>query len=233
MAMKLPRATIEELEGLVDQLGKDDPRKREQAMLRLEDYERSGRVPLEALLEFSEAQQPSLSMYAIAALGRNGGPAAVKRLVELAERHRGGNVLFLETIVDALGETREAAAAPVLLSLLGIRTGWTGKLPWRRGRKAEEDEAEGGPDRERLALPVVRALEKIGDAGAAERLGDYLEHPDALVRWHTVQLLAKCNLGAFGARIKAMAEDDADELVREAAAIAADKLTPLPPNLNN
>ena len=80
MAMKLPRAMIEELDSLVEELTRHDPNRRDAAMRRLETFERAGRLPLEALLEFSESDKAPLSMYAISALGRNGRPAAVKKL---------------------------------------------------------------------------------------------------------------------------------------------------------
>jgi HEAT repeat protein len=232
MAMKLPRVTIEELDSLVEQLDKPDAAVREEAMKRLADYERAGRVPLEALLEFSEAENPSLSMYAISALGRNGETAAVKKLIDLAERHRAGNPMFLEQIVDALGETRNAGGASVLLSLLGIRSGWSGKLFGRMARKDEEDPAV-VRNREHVTLAVLRALEKLEDPKAAALLGEYLEHPEPLVRWHAIQNLVRCKVQSFGERLKQMAADDPSELVREAAAIALERLEPLPPNLNN
>ncbi|HKI98371.1 MAG TPA: HEAT repeat domain-containing protein [bacterium] len=232
MAMKLPRVTIEELDSLVDQLNKPDVQLRDAAMARLADYERAGRVPLEALLEFSESENASLSMYAISALGRNGEPAAVKKLIDLAERHRTGNSIFLEQIIDALGETRNTGASSVLLSLLGIRGGWSGKLFGRKGRK--EDEApEVVRIREAVTLAVLRALEKIEDPKAAELLGEYLEHPEPLVRWHAVQNLVHCNVAKFNDRLREMAAGDKSELVREAASLAVDRLEPLPPNLNN
>lgn len=232
MAMKLPRATIEELDGLVEQLGKPDAALRDEALKRLNDYERTGRIPLEVLLEFCESENPSLSMYAISALGRNGEVGAVKKLIELAERHRAGNLMFLEHIVDALGDTRNAGAAPVLLSLLGLRMGRVGKLFGRRGRKAEPDEpSEGIP--EQLALPVLRALERVAEPKAARLLGDYLEHPDPLVRWHVIQNLVRCNVPDFMEQLKRMASEDSSDLVREAAELATERLKPLPPNLNN
>ena len=232
MAVKLPQATIEELDALVEQLGKQEAHVRDAAMMRLTDFERTGRMPLEALLEFSESDQPALSMYAISALGRNGQPAAVKKLIDLTERHRGGNLLYLEQLVDALGETRNAGASSVLLSLLGIRTGWSGKLFGRRGRKEEEDKAA-EPNRAQVVLPVLRALEKIEDPKAAQLLGEFLSHAEPLVRWHAIQNLMKCNVTDFMDRIREMAESDENELVREAASIAVDRLEPLPPNLNN
>ncbi len=233
MAVKLPRATAEELDKLVEQLGKPDTKLRETATLRLMDFERSGRLPVAALLEFSESDNPTLSMYAISALGRNGEAAAVKKLIDLAERHREGNPLYLEQIIDALGDTRSADAAGVLLGMLGIRAGWSGKLFGRRSRKEEEDAAL-ERSRARLTLPVLRALEKIEDRKAAQALGgEYLGHEDPLVRWHAVQILMKCNVGEFNARLREMAAQEQDNLVREAASIAIDRLEPLPPNLNN
>lgn len=232
MAMKLPRATIEELDGLVEQLGKPDAALREEALKRLHDYERTGRIPLDVLLEFGEAENPSLSMYAISALGRNGEAAAVKKLIDLAERHREGNPMFLEHIIDALGDSRSTAAAPVLLGLLGIRSGWGGKLFGRKSRKAES-EAAAERSHELLALPVLRALEKVADPKAARLLGDYLQHDDPLVRWHVIQNLVRCNVPDFVETLKRLANEDSSELVRDAAALALEQLTPLPPNLNN
>ncbi len=231
MASRMPRATIEELEELVAQLTKHNVEQREAAMVRLAEHERNGRVPLEALLEFADAEHAPLSMYAISALGRNGDAEAVRKLGELLERHRETNVLLLETVVDALGETRSAAAAPMLLGLLGIRSGWSGKLFGRRARREEDDAAE-QQQRERLVLPVVRALEKIADPKAAEQLEPYLSHEDHLVRWHAVQTLAAAKVNRFNVRLQEMSEHDASEVVREAAAIALEGLAPLPPNLN-
>jgi HEAT repeat protein len=232
MALKLPHATIEELDALVEQLGKPDAKLRDDAMLRLGEFERSGRMPLQALLDFSESEQPALAMYAISALGRNGEPAAVKKLIELTERHRSGNLLFLEQLVDALGETRNVGASGLLLGLLGIRKGWSGKLFGRRSRK-DEEEAAAEPNRAQITLPVLRALEKIEDPKAAQLLGEYLSHAEPLVRWHAIQNLVKCNVTEFLERLKEMAERDDNDLVREAASIAVDRLEPLPPNLNN
>ena len=233
MAVNLPRGIAEELDTLVEQLGKPDAKLREKATVRLLEHERAGRVPLAALLEFSESDNPSLSMYAISALGRNGEPKAVTRLVEMVERNRDGNALYLEQIIDALGDTHSTDAAGVLLGLLGIRTGWGSKLFGRRGRK-EEDEAAQARFRERVTLPVLRALEKIADPKAAQALGaGYLSHQDPLVRWHAVQILLHCNLGDHNAKLREMAEQDADDLVREAASIAIERLEPLPPRMNN
>jgi HEAT repeat protein len=232
MAAKLPRATIEELDGLVEQLAKPEANLRETALVRLTEFERSGRMPLEALLDFCESENPTLSMYAISALGRNGEPAAVKKLIDLAERHRGGNLLFLEQIVDALGEAHSPSASSVLLGLLGIRTGWSKRLFGRRGRK-EEEEGESEPNRAQITLPVLRALEKIADPKASALLGEFLTHPEPLVRWHAIQNLVRCNVPDFAERLKELAANDASELVREAAAIAVERLVPLPPNLNN
>jgi len=231
MAMKLPRATIEELDALVEQLTKPEPPVREEATKRLLEYERNGRLPLDALLEFSESENPALSMYAISALGRNGQPPAVKKLLDLAERHRSGNPLFVVQIVDALGETRSATACPLLLSMIGLRPA-RGKLFGRKPRK-EEDEAAAERGRAFMTLPVLRALERIGDAKSAALLGDYLEHAEPLVRWHAIQNLVSGNVVQFNERLRKMADNDTNALVREAASIAMERLEPLPPNLNN
>lgn len=231
MAMKLPRVTIEELDGLVAQLNKPEAHLRDAAMTRLADHERNGRLPLAALLEFCEVENPALSMYAISALGRNGQPAAVKKLIDLMERHRAGNLLFLEQIIDALGETRSLQAAPPLAALLGIRGGWSGKLFGRR--RKEEDEAAQERLRDQLALPVLRALERVADPRTAPLLGDYLTHAEPLVRWHAIRIMAATNTTAFNDRLRDLAANDPQELVREAAALALERLEPLPPNLNN
>ena len=68
MTIKLPRTTIEELEGLVNELTKEDAQKRDKAMIRLTDYERSGKIPVEVLIDLSQNDHPPLSMYAITAL---------------------------------------------------------------------------------------------------------------------------------------------------------------------
>ena len=230
MAMKLPRATIEELDQLVEQLTKPDPERREAALRRLESYERSGQLPLEALVEYSQSDYAPLSMYAIAALGRNGQPGAVKKLSELLEQHRQGNPLVLETVIDALGETGDANATGPLMALLGIRSGWSGRL---FGRKSKDEDAQQERQRERLVLPVLRALGKVVDPKGAELLGAYLEHADHLVRWHALQCIARGQSALFNDRVRALADKDPHQLVRDAAQLLLTKLAPLPPNLSN
>ena len=66
--------------------------------------------------------------------------------------------MFRGQIVDARGETRNAGGASVLLSLLGIRSGWSGKLFGRMARQDEEDPAV-VRNREHVTLAVLRALE--------------------------------------------------------------------------
>jgi HEAT repeat protein len=233
MTLKLPRHVIDELDGLVEELSRNDPQRRESALVKLTDNERSGRVPLPVLLEMAGDERPTLSMYAISALGRNGGPAAVNKLLELLEAKREGNALLVETIVDALGECGSATAAPALLGLLGMRTGWTNKLFNRKARR-EEPVAEAELRlREYLTLPVIRALARIADPKTAALLGDYLAHPDPLVRWHAIQNLRQSKLTDFNDRLKRIAEQDQSALVRELASIALEQLNPLPPNLNN
>lgn len=234
MTVKLPRSTLHELERLVEQLTRGDADKRNIAMNRLSDYERSGKIPLDLLLELSEAEKPSVSMYAITALGRNGQPSAVNKLIALMEKHKTSNPLFLETIIDALGDAKNPKAAAVLLGLIGIKRGLTGKLFGRRGRKNNPEE-EGHDEglREFLTLSVIRALEKIQDPGATKLLADYLAHPDPIVRWHIIQTILKCGLAEFNGQLREMAGRDDNKLVREMADIAVSKLEPLPPNLNN
>lgn len=232
MTIKLPRITIDELERLVDQLTKESPDKREVAMVRLMDYERSGKIPLEVMIDLSQSEHPPLSMYAISALGRNGMPQAVSQLVKLLAKNRQGNPLFLETIIEALGETKSHKASATLLELLGLKTGLVDRWFARRSKKEEE-----GPEetkrREQMILPVIRALEKIQDPRASEKLAVYLDHSDYLIRWHTLQSILKCGLTEFNAKLKDMSANDQHELVREMADIAYGKLTPLPPELNN
>ena len=233
MTLKLPRTTIKELEDLVDQLTKDDPRKRDKAMIRLTDFERSGKIPLEVLIEMSQNDHPPLSMYAISALGRNGQTEAVDILIKLFGKHRQSHVLFLETIIDALGETKSPKASAPLLELLGIKTGLVKRLLGRRSKKGDEEGSQAKQAKEHFALPVLRALEKIQDPKAAEKLGEFLDHPDYLVRCHAIQNIQNCRLTGFAAKLKEMSGKDQHELVRESADIAHGYLQPLPPELNN
>lgn len=233
MTIKLPRTTIEELEGLVDQLAKEDPQKRAKAMVRLTDYERTGKIPLEVLIDLSQNDHPSLSMYAISALGRNRQPEAVDHLIKLFVKHKRSHVLFLETIIDALGETKSSKASGPLLEILGIKTGLVKRLLGRRSKKEDEEDSEASKAKEHFALPALRALEKIQDPKASEKLGEFLDHPDYLVRCNTIQNIQNCRLTGFIEKLKEMSKKDEHELVRESADIAHGYLQPLPPELNN
>jgi len=234
MSIKLPKETIEELDQLVTLLQKEDANERDRAMNLLEEFERSGKIPLSVLLELASDENPALSMYAIPALGRNRGSEAVKKLIELGEGARNGNPLFLELIVDALGTAGSKEATAFLLGLIGIQMGLKNKLlkSFTRGPKEEEAEAAERLKRH-MELPVIRALEKIGDNRAAMMLGDYLNHKDPLVRWHAIQNMVNGEVQEFNERLKEMAANDESDLVRESADIAVGRLMPLPPEMNN
>jgi HEAT repeat protein len=229
----ITRETLKELDGLLDVMAKGSPEARQAVTTRLMGFEQSGRVPFSALLTLADEANPSVAMYAIAALGRSKRPEAVKKLAELLERHREGNPLFLETVVDALGETGDTSAGPALLAAIGINTaGWSGKLLSRLSRK-KADEAAIERRRERLTLPVLRALEKLVDGKTAPHLRPFLDHNDPFVRWHAIQALVAAQARQFNDRLRAMAQQDDNELVREMAGIALAKLAPLPERLNN
>jgi len=172
-------------------------------------------------------------MYAISALGRNGQPEAVDQLIKLFGKNRESHPLFLETIIDALGDTKSSKASGPLLEMLGIKTGLVERLLGRRSKKEDEDGSLAKQAREHFALPVIRALENIQDPKAAEKLGEFLDHPDYLVRCHTIQNIQNCGLTGFIAKLKEMSKKDEHKLVRESADIAQGHLQPLPPELNN
>jgi HEAT repeat protein len=234
MSQKLPKELIKELDELSVQLTKGTPEERDVAMSRLGEYEKSGTISIDVLMDMAGHVDPSLRMYAIMALGRNGSARAVRKLQEMAQELDTGNVLLLETVVDALGQTGDKEVIPLLLSLLGIQTkGWTSRLLGRLGKRKDEPSREQLRRRDHLTLPVIRALEKIPDAQAAELLGEYLEHDDPFVRWHTIQILVKTNFGGYNDSLKRMAESDQNNLVREMAEIALQKIQGLPPHMNN
>jgi HEAT repeat protein len=233
MTEKLPKGLIEELDGLMKQLLHGNAEERGVAMSRLTAYEQSGRIPLTLLLEMADEADPSVSMYAITALGRSGHPQAVKKLAALAGAQREGNLLLLEMTVDALGETRSKEAVPALLELLGIGSGWTSRLLGRFARKNEEQQARVEKLRAQMALPVTRALEKIGDPRSAEAIGPFLDHEDPLVRCHTIGTIIHAGFTRSLDRIRQMAEEDPNPTVKELAQLALDKLAPPPAQFSN
>lgn len=113
---------------------------------------------------------------------------------------------------------------------------WPGlveRLLGRRSKKEDEDGSLAKQARDHFALPVIRALENIQDPKAAEKLGEFLDHPDYLVRCHTIQNIQNCGLTGFIEKLKEMSKKDEHKLVRESADIAQGHLQPLPPELNN
>lgn len=235
MALKLPKRLITELDRLMEMLAKGDPDDRQEAIARLKSYEQSGKIPLESLLEMADEPNMTMSMYGIMALGRNGSSQAVQKLCGLLEKNREGNVVFLESLVDALGATGHKNAGPVLLELVGINVTRKGKLlKWlgRNKNKNEDDEAQTRLQ-EYLALPVARAVENLLDPMAASALSTFLDHTDPLVRWHAIQALLKTKVPDFNGKLQELSEKDPNSMVKEAAEIALLDLAPLPPPLNN
>lgn len=235
MAAKLPRRLLEELDQLMEKLSKGDSGDRQEAMARLQNHEQSGKIPLESLMEMADEANMTMSMYGITALGRNGSPQAVQKLSKKVAQHRDGNVVYLETLVDALGATGQKSAAPVLLELVGIKITRAGKLLKWLGRKKNKNDENNGERRlqEYLALPVARAVENLLDPMAASAMSVFLDHSDPLVRWHTIQALLKSRVSDFNEKLQELSRDDPNSMVQEAAEIALIDLAPLPPPLNN
>ncbi len=233
MNFKLPKEIIQELDRQIVKLSSKEPEERMEAMARLVTYEQSGKIPFEALTELAGEANPSMAMYGIMALGRKKSAPAAERLAELARQHRTGNRLFLETIIDALGDAGQKLATPVLLDLIGIKFGIWARMRTRlKGRDDKEAPAQ-AKQRELLLLPIVRALEKLDDPRAAEAISPFLDHGDPLIRWHVIQSLQRCRVTQFNGRLRELAEGDTSDLVREAASMALTTLEPLPEHLNN
>ncbi|MDH4225066.1 MAG: HEAT repeat domain-containing protein [Deltaproteobacteria bacterium] len=228
---KLPKRVLQELDLLFAKLSDKTHEVRESALSRLMAYESQGTIPLEALLAMLDEKNPVCVMYAISALGRNQSPKAVKQLLALAKRYsKTMDVLMMENVVDALGTAKSKEGLPILLEIIGVSGFWK-KVSGRLVVKKTTDEAQ--RFRDYLLLPVLRALEKIGDPRTGEALGPLLDHDDSLVRWHTLKILMAAGVKDYNARIKEMAEKDPVQVVREAATIAMAKLSPLPEHLNN
>lgn len=234
MAEKMAKSLVLELDKLMEVLAGGDADARHVAMTKLESYERGGKIPVSALLEMAEESNPSMVMYAISALGRNKSPQGVRKLIALAKKHETGHRILLETVVDALGEAGDKSAGPVLLGLVGLKLRFAARmwdwLPWRRRKEPTEAELR---QRGAMALPVVRAVEKLNDPAAATALADYLDHDDPLVRWHAIRALANAKVTDFTDKLRQMGAEDGEEVVREAALIALNDLEALPRHLNN
>ena len=157
----------------------------------------------------------------------------MKQLLALAARHREGNPLLLETVVDALGEAGSEAATPVLLGLIGAGGSWKNRLMGKFSRRKDS----AGPEEERfrafMLLAVMRAIEKIADPKAAEAIGDMLEHEDPLVRCHVIRTFMNSGLASRSEALQKLADSDPNDIVKELAGIAVSKLFPLPERLNN
>src|SRR3990167_6292879 len=125
MSAKLPKSLIDELDGLMKQILQGGPELRNEALARLNDYERAGRIPMSLLIQMADEPNPAVAMYAASALGRTGQPAAVKKLLSMLAASRAGNALILETVVDALGESKSPEATPALLDLLKLGGSWS------------------------------------------------------------------------------------------------------------
>jgi HEAT repeat protein len=231
MRTKLPDELLKELDSLMERLNKGEVEDRQLVITRLMDYERQGKLPLAALLEMAGEQNPTPAMYAIGALGRSKQPAAVEKLLELAGEYRARHPMFTETVIDALGETGDKAATVVLLDFLGVKSGWKSKLFGKL--KKDEPTEEEKRFRTYVVLPAIRALAKLADPRCADALTQYLDHEDSLVRRHAIQGIVKCGLTALIPRLQNIAEQDANEMVREAAAVAVVAMQTPPPELIN
>ena len=226
MSIKLPKGMIKQLDKLMNQLMTGNANTRAVAMNHLIGFEQSGRIPLPLLLEMAGEKSPSVAMYAIGALGRNGNADAVRKLTDLASEYRERNPLLIESVIDAIAEAASPEATPVLLELIGRGGSWGRKLLGKISLRKEEQDTETERLREQFMLPVTGALEKIADPNAIEAIADLAGHADPLVRCHVVGIFAKAGSPAQIPKLSELAEGDPNSLVREAARLAVDRLAP-------
>ena len=215
---KQEKAFQSELKRLMDDIVQGDAPKRAESFAYLADHEKSGRITLDMLLEWSRGEEMSQTMYAIAALGRNQSPKAVERLVGLLEKNKTANPLFLEQILEALEKARDPKAVPALLHFLGASS-------WRKLIKSKAkviNLSDLSETCKTVRLAVIRALENVISSKDAIVLGVFLHDEDPLVRWHTLHLMIQSGCREFIDDMQHLAENDASAVVKEKAKIALD-----------
>lgn len=233
MTVKLHRDLIAEIERLMEDLAKGNQDDRKKALFKIEGHEKTGKIPVEALIDLCDQGNHNMFNYAVGALGRNGSPPAVKKLLALLKKHETSNVMVLELIVEALGKTAVPQAGDPLLELIGAKFSLRSKILGFFRRKDPENSANQKKMQNFLILPVLRALEVLASPKTAEKAGVFLSHPDGLVRWHTIQILRFAKVRDFNPQLKVMSEKDPVEVVREGASIAFEELSPLSEKMNN
>lgn len=232
MVVKIPRELIHELDTLIGTLSNGDSEERERALHLLIDHEQQGNIPIEALLDFSKEKEIPRLTYAIFALGRNGSSKAVERLLELSETYLYENPVMLENVIDALGSSGSTQSVPLLLRLLGLKTGW-GRIFKHLSSRREESRRRAEFNRVYTRSATARALARVGGLQAAECVAPLLEDTDPVVRWHAVKLIKDANCRDHHEWLKRLADSDTHETVREIAALALEQLKHLPPHMNN
>jgi HEAT repeat protein len=233
MQERMSEDVIKELDQMMDRLNKGDVEERQLILTRLIDFEKSGQIPVSALLQMADEANPTMAMYAVGALGRSKHPAGVTKLIALAEEYRTRHPMFTETVVDALGETGDKAATLLLMDFLGIKSGWKSKLLGKFALKKEEPTPEEQAFRNYIVLPTIRALAKLSDPRAADAFSALLNHADNLVRWHAIQGIVACGLTDYVPQLAQIGQKDPNALVREAALIAVERMQSPPPPMVN
>lgn len=233
MPEQMSEDLIKELDHMMERLSKGDVDERQNIITRLIDYEKAGKLPLSALLDMADEANPTMAMYAVGALGRSKQPAAVQKLIALAEDYRTRHPMFTETVVDALGETGDKAGTQLLMHFLGVKSGWKSKLLGKLALKKDETSEEEKGFRTYIVLPAIRALAKLGDPRAAQAFSQFLDHEEPLVRWHAIQGIVGCGLTEFIPKLAHKGEADPNDLVREAAQIAVENMQSPPPKMVN
>ena len=229
----LKKQIAAEIDQLMARLSEAEAEERKALLSRLHDYERAGKFSHPMLIAMAEDANPTIAMYGISALGREGSEEALRTLLQMGEaRHAAprisGNLLLLETVVDALGTIQRKEAAPFLLRLLGLKsTLHPRRLLRRRKGRREEQEISAERARRHLILPVLKALYPIANTRLSRKVLPLLHDPEPLVRWHILQFLVKGGYHQELPQIEKLQDQDQSPLVREAAQLAAEKLQAL------
>ena len=74
-----------------------------------------------------------------------------------------------------------------------------------------------------ILIPSLKYIQEAGNPGVEKTIRLFLDHEDANVRWHTLKVFDKLEITLKSEVLQKIIDSDASPLVREQAAILAEK----------
>ncbi|MBU2649176.1 hypothetical protein KKI24_30995 [bacterium] len=164
-------------------------------------------------------QDPVIRVYAIGATGRQKISAAIPELIKLFQES--SDTLILNELLTAFLQYDSDDFLDIVIEKLRKLT----KKSWLFSKRSPISGSRSDKSfiLNQILIPSLKYIEIAGNAKVEKTVRPFLDHEDANVRWHALQVFEKLKINLKKEILGRMHTSDPSPLVRELAAILVEK----------